>query len=102
MQQPKGYEAPGKEHHICLLKPTIYRLRQSRHEWYAMLYGIMSKLNFNHCPVEHTVFYKYEGDDTIIITANVDNMTIAANSSNVIRKFKEELSHEVKIKELGD
>ena len=31
MQQLKGYGAPGKEHHMCLLKYMIYRLRQSRH-----------------------------------------------------------------------
>ena len=102
MQQLKGYEVPGKEHHVCLLNRAIYRLRQSGCEWYEMLYGIMSKLNFKCCRVEHAVFYKYKGDDTVIITADMDNMMIAANSSNVIHKFKNELSLEVKIKELGD
>ena len=82
---------PGKEHHVWLLKHGIYRLRHSGCEWYELLYGIMSKLNFKCCRVEHRVFYKYVGDDAIIVTANVDDMTIAANSSNVIHKFKEEL-----------
>ena len=67
-----------------------------------MLYGMMSKLNFKCCQVEHAVFYKYKGDDAVTVTTDVDNMMIVAHSSNIIRKFKEELSHKVKIEELGN
>ena len=51
-----------------------------------MLYGIMSKLNFKCCQVEHVVFYEYKGDDTVIITANVDDMMIAVMSFATSKK----------------
>lgn len=102
MRQAKGYETPGKENHVCLLKHAIYGLKQAGREWYKLLCQIMSKLGLKQCRVEHTVFYKYDGNDILLIAADVDDMTIAGNSKGVIHRFKEGLSHKVKIKDLGD
>jgi Reverse transcriptase (RNA-dependent DNA polymerase) len=46
MCQAKGYKVPGKETHVCLLKCTIYGLRQAGCEWYELLCQIMYRLNF--------------------------------------------------------
>ena len=40
------------------------------------------------------VFYKYEGDDAVIVTADVDDVIIVVNSSNATCKFEEEVSCE--------
>jgi Reverse transcriptase (RNA-dependent DNA polymerase) len=62
----------------------------------------MSKLNFKWCRVEHAVFYKYKGQDILLVAADVDDMTIVGNSKQAIRKLKDGLSQHVKIKDLGD
>ena len=102
MRQAKGYEAPGKEKHVCLLKRAIYGLKQAGREWYELLCQIMLKLGFRRCRIEHVVFCKYNETDALIVAADVDDMTIAGNSKTAIRRFKEGLGHEVKIKDLGD
>lgn len=102
MRQAKGYEVPGKEKHICLLKCAIYGLRQAGHEWYELLCQIMLKLSFRWCRVEQAVFCKYNEDNALIVAADVDDMTTAGNSKTAICRFKEGLSREVKIKDLRD
>jgi Reverse transcriptase (RNA-dependent DNA polymerase) len=102
MRQAKGYEVPGKETHVCLLKRAIYGLRQAGHEWYELLCKIMHGLSFKQCRVEHAVFYKNEAGDMLFVAADVDDMTIAGSSRDAIQRFKEGLSQQVKIKDLGD
>jgi hypothetical protein len=102
MRQARGYEAPGKEHYVCRLKRAIYGLKQSGREWYGMLSGMMHRFGFTRCEVEHAVFYRYAGQDAIIVAVDVDDLTMAGNSRNAIRRFKDELRTVVNIKDLGD
>ena len=62
----------------------------------------MTKLRFQRCRVEHTVFYQYDRDQAIIVTADVDDMIIMGNLEMVVWEFKEGLAKEVKIKDLGE
>jgi hypothetical protein len=102
MCQPKGFEAPGKEHMVCKLKLALYGLKQAGREWYELLQEIMMEIGFSHCQVEHAVFHRYQGDDVLIVAVDVDNMTIAGNSRHAIQTFKTELSQHVNIKDMGD
>jgi hypothetical protein len=102
MRQPKGLEAQGKEHMVCLLKRAIYGLKQAGREWYEHLCGIMFTIGFTRCRVEHAVFYKYTGKDALIVAVDVDDMTLAGNSKSVISIFKDQLRRELKIKDLGE
>jgi Reverse transcriptase (RNA-dependent DNA polymerase) len=102
MRQPKGYETPGKEHQVCCLNHVIYGLKQSRREWYETLTAVMYKFNFTRCETEHAVFHRYTGQDALIVTVDVDDLTIAGNSKESIQRFKNELKTTFKIKDLGD
>jgi hypothetical protein len=88
----KIYMRQAKEGHVCLLKCAVYGLRQAGCKWNEILCQIMSKLGLRRCHVEHTVFYKHNGPDSLIVAADVDNMMITGNSRDVIHKFKEGLA----------
>jgi hypothetical protein len=102
MRQAKGYETHGKEHYVCRLNRAIYGLKQSGREWYNMFCRIMFKFGFTRCEVEHAVFYRYSGQDALIVAVDVDDLTMAGNSRGAIGTFKAELRTVLKIKDLGD
>ena len=62
----------------------------------------MLKLGFMQCQTEHTVFYYYEDDDALIITVDMDDLTMAGNLKHVMTVFKRELSRKYNIKDLGE
>ena len=41
MEQPEGYEVSGKEHLVCKLKKSLYRLTQSPRLWYQKFDAFM-------------------------------------------------------------
>ena len=91
MHQLRGYEAPGKADHICLLCHVLYGLKQAGCEWYHHFYEVMCKLNFTCCQAEHAVFYKYMDEDVLIVAMDVDDLTMARSSKQAILQFKDGL-----------
>jgi Reverse transcriptase (RNA-dependent DNA polymerase) len=102
MCQAKGYEAPGKEHHVCRLNRATYGLKQSGREWYDMFCKIMYQFDFTRCEAEHAVFHRYADHDALIVAVDVNDLTMAGSSKGTIRRFKDELHTVLKIKDLGD
>ena len=101
MCQPKGFKVPGKERSVLCLKRVIYGLKQSGHEWYNELKCTLLSIGFTRCHVEHAVFYRYD-QDAIVLAVDVDDITITGDSKRGIKRFKEQLSTQYKIKDLGD
>jgi hypothetical protein len=91
MCQAKGYETPGKERYVCRLNRAIYGMKQSGREWYNMFCRIMFKFGFTQCEVKHVVFYRYIGQDALIVAVDVDNLTMAGDSRGAISSFKDDV-----------
>jgi len=87
MCQLKGYEILGKEDHICLLLCVLYGLKQARCKWYHHFYKVMHKLDFTHCQAKHVVFYKYTDEDALIMAVDVNDLTMARSSKQIILHF---------------
>lgn len=46
MEQPKGFEVKGKNGLYCLLKKSIYGLKQSPRSWYRRFNDYIASLSF--------------------------------------------------------
>ena len=87
MVQPKGFEVQGKEYLYCLLKKSIYGLKQSPRCWYRRFDDFIASLGFQRSSYDMCVYinpttYK----DKVYLLLYVDDMLLA-------RSFKEELTH---------
>ena len=49
MLQLEGFVVVGKEDYVCLLKISLYGLKQSPRKWYKRFYSFMISHNFNRC-----------------------------------------------------
>ena len=46
MKQPDGFQEKGKEHLVCKLNTSIYRLKQASRQWYIKFDKVVSFISF--------------------------------------------------------
>ena len=102
MEQPKGFTAKGKEHLVCRLKKSLYRLKQAPRQWYKKFDSFMVDHGYDRATLDHCVFVKKLSDgEFIILLLYVDNMLIVCHDTNKIDKLKKELWKSFNMKDLG-
>jgi len=103
MNQPPGYEIEGSAGKVCHLLKTLYSLKQSGRRWYQKLVEILvGKLRFQRCSVDEAVFFRYIGEELMVILVHVDDCTIASNSLDAINIFKTSIQDFVEITDLSE
>ena len=102
MQQPDGFVVPGKEDHVCLLKKSLYGLKQSPRQWYKRFDSFMIDIRYIKSEYDSCVYHTKLFDNTYIyLLLYVDDMLIACKHPNEINKVKTQLSGEFEMKDLG-
>lgn len=102
MEQPEGYVVKGKEDKVCLLKKSLYGLKQSPREWNLRFHKFMIKQNYKRSEYDPCVYIKGSSyKDMIYLLLYVDDMLIASKSKSDIKDLKKMLSTEFEMKDLG-
>lgn len=102
MQEPEGYVLKGKEHRVCLLKRSLYGLKQSPRQWNKRFDQFMKKKGF--CRSEHDMCVytkKLSEGERVYLLLYVDDMLIAAKNIADVIELKHLLSTEFEMKDLG-
>lgn len=102
MNQPKGFEARGQEDKVCLLKKSIYGLKQASRLWNQTVHKIVVQLGYTQSKYEPCVYFKVKMKKMTIITLYVDDFFIFSNDNEEKLKLKNRLKQEFKIKDLGE
>ncbi|GKA12355.1 retrotransposon protein, putative, ty1-copia subclass [Tanacetum coccineum] len=100
MRQPPGYEQGNK---VCLLKKSLYGLKQSPRQWYKRFDEYMLSNGFKRSSYDSCVYYRsYAPGEYIYLLLYVDDMLIACKSKAEIGSTKSLLKKEFDMKELGE
>ncbi|GJX33127.1 retrovirus-related pol polyprotein from transposon TNT 1-94 [Tanacetum coccineum] len=101
MRQPPGFEEETSNK-VCLLKKSLYGLKQSPRQWYRRFDVYMINNGFSHSNYDSCVYFKeFAPGMYIYLLLYVDDMLIACKSKYEIEYTKGLLRKEFDMKELG-
>lgn len=104
MRQPPGSIKPGTESLVCLLKKSIYGLKQSGRVWYQKMHdSLVQQHGFEAMQGDHCVYRRDEVDSgsVIWIALYVDDLLIMGNKLTSVKLFKQHLATTFSMKDLG-
>ena len=103
MEQPEGFIKPGDEEKVCLLKRSIYGLKQSSRQWNIQFDEHMKKIGFVSSKYDSCVYIKErEGKSVAFLLLYVDDMLVTGSDINEIQKVKHDLKCRFEMKDLGE
>lgn len=101
MHQPLGFCYPRYPEHVCLLKKSLYGLKQEPHAWYQRFPDYVSILGFSRNIFDHHSFIYHHGINTAYILLYVDEI-ILTTFFDALRDFiMSKLRFEFAMKDLG-
>ena len=103
MVQPKGFEKPGEEHKVCLLKKSLYGLKQSNRQWNLKFHEHMVNMKFERSSFDGCVYVK-KNEERIVayLLLYADDIMLASPCKKEIQIIKDDLKMEFDMKDLGD
>ena len=102
MEQPPGFEAPGKEEWVMRLMKSIYGMKQASRIWNQTFHTAVSKWGFERLDCEWCVYRRNSPTGSIIFLVHVDDIVAAGSSLAEIDSFREQLKSQWEITELGE
>jgi hypothetical protein len=104
MQQPAGSVRPGNEHKVCLLKKSIYGLKQSGRMWYQKMDDALTREHgFEAMQGDHCIYRRDDpsSGSVLWIALYVDDLLIMGNLLHSLNAFKGQLATTFAMKDIG-
>jgi transposase InsO family protein len=102
MEQPQGFVEPGKEGYVCLLKKSLYGLKQSARNWNNCLGGFLKEIGLEQSKIDDCVYYyKDKKGSLVYVIVYVDDLIVTGNSNKIIVQIKDRLKKRFVVKDLG-
>jgi transposase InsO family protein len=101
MEQPPGFEVPGKEEWVMRLMKSIYGMKQASRIWNQTFHKAVQSWGFERLACEWCVYRRETPLGTIMFAVHVDDIICAGSSSEEINRFKTELRSQWEISDLG-
>ena len=102
LEQPPGFEAPGKEAWVMRLMKSIYGMRQAGCVWNQTFHNTVSEWGFERLQCEWCIYRRTSPTGTVIFVVHIDDIISAASSSDENDSFHDLLRTKWDISELGE
>uniref|UniRef100_A0A1J3F7G4 Retrovirus-related Pol polyprotein from transposon TNT 1-94 n=1 Tax=Noccaea caerulescens TaxID=107243 RepID=A0A1J3F7G4_NOCCA len=101
MEQPEGFEVDKDKDQVCLLKKSLYGLKQSPRLWNKKFNQFITGEKFIRSHQDSCVYVKKVEGGYVYLLLYVDDMLIAAKEMAEIDRLKSALSSEFEMKDMG-
>ena len=101
VQQPESYMELGEEHKVYRLKKALYGLKQAPRAWYTKIDEHLLSLGFVKSVSESTLYVKHKGNDFLIASLYVDDLSVTGNDLKLVEEFKQEMMQAFEMIDLG-
>jgi len=89
IEQPEGFEVPGKEDYVCLLPKALYGLKQSPRAWFHSIATVLVDFDFKQCESDPCIFiHKNANGERTYIALYVDDLITAGDNEDDISTIK--------------
>lgn len=100
IQQPPGYEQGDAK--VCRLRKALYGLKQASRAWHLKLRDFVTGCGFAASDADPCLFIKKGAAGPIIVLVYVDDMLIAAPSTEAVERVTREVLDRFEARDLGD
>lgn len=101
IEQPPGYAKVGEEAKVLKLKKALYGLKQAPRAWNTRIDSFLKKTGYVQCPYEHALYIKQVENRLLVAALYVDDLIFTGNNKIMIDQFKESMSQEFDMTDLG-
>ena len=102
MEQPLGFVAQGESGLVCILRHSLYGLKQSPQVWFSRFSLVVQEFGMIRSAVDHSVFYHHSfTGKCIYLIVYVDDIVITGSDQDGIQKLKQHLFSHFQTKDLG-
>ncbi|KAL0793897.1 hypothetical protein Bca101_065274 [Brassica carinata] len=103
MEQPEGYVDKKYPDKVCLLKRSLYGLKQSPRQWNTRFDEFIVKNGYTRSEYDICVYFReFEENEYIYLLLYVDDILIASKSKTQVAGLKQILGSEFEMKDLGE
>ena len=100
VEQPQGYEVPGKEHKVYSLKKALYGLKQAFRAWYNRIDSYLIENGFHKSESEPNLYTKVDEQGNMLsVFLYVDDLIFTGDYG--IADFKTIMESEFEMTDLG-
>ena len=89
MHEPEGFETEEKEKQVCLLKKSLYGLKQSARNWQLLLRSYFLQNGISPTHADPCVFWKKDKNAFCVCSTHVDDIFVLFNKGG--KQFRDSL-----------
>ena len=101
MHQPPGYVDKSKPDHVCLLKRSLYSLKQSPRAWNTRVAMFVRRLGFKQSTSDQSFFILCSASDIAYLLLYVDDIVLTASSHVLLKRIITSLNSEFEMSDQG-
>ena len=101
MVAPPGFSSI-QPRQVCKLKKALYGLKQASREWFAKLSSFLLSMGYTQSMNDHSLFINSSEGSFTTLLVYLDDIILAGNNKEKIKRIKQALNETFKIKDLGN